>query len=65
MSTVLGLMWKLLFSMYDQGVIQISKSLYAAELESLLVFLAKYKPEEQLNPVREVLYYVIMIGEGG
>ena len=64
MSTVLGFMWKLLFSMYDQGVIQISKSLYAAELESLLLLLAKYKPEEQLNPVREVLYYVAMIGGG-
>ena len=52
LSTVLGSMWSLLFTMYDQGAVYMSESIYAAELDSLLLLLSKYKPDKQLNSVR-------------
>ena len=52
LSTVLGAMWNLMFTIYDKGAIRMNDSLYAAELDALLLLLSKYKPDKQLNSVR-------------
>lgn len=57
LSTVLGSMWNLLFTMCDQGVACMSESMYAAELDSLLLLLSKYKPDKQMNSVSYCGYY--------
>lgn len=51
LSTVIGAMWNLMFTMYDKGAIHMSDSMYAAELDALLLLLSKYKPDKQLNSV--------------
>lgn len=51
LSTVLDSVWKLLFFLYDQDVVQAKETQRSAELDSLLLLLTKHNPGKQLNPV--------------
>ena len=51
---IIGCMWKLLFSIYDQAIVQASESHVADLTESVLLLLLNHKPEEKYNPVRNL-----------
>lgn len=55
---MLDSMWKLLFSIYNQGVVQVDECHAAELIESLLLLLNPKDEEPMNNLVREVIVYI-------